>query len=106
MPTSFVSLTVELAAKPLTLNGLPLSSLGPLPQLAHAFFLSYALLIASSQGTISSTVKTDWQELDQRTRAGSRLISSVKVFQKDGVDMLFLTFPDEGCLLQKGGFNF
>lgn len=31
----------------------------------------------SSQGTVSSTMKTQWQELDQRTRSGCMLVTTI-----------------------------
>ncbi len=84
IPTSFSSLVVELATKPLqptstgrTFTFHPRSSASAAKSAYRNLFLSNASPIASSHGTVSSTIKTCRQVLDQRTRSGRRLVAAV-----------------------------
>ncbi len=84
IPTSFNSLVVKLATKPLqptstgrTFTFHPRSSASAAKSAYRNRFLSNASSVASSHGTVSSTIKTCRQDLDQRTRSGRRLVTGI-----------------------------
>ncbi len=84
IPTSFNSLVVELATKPLqptstgrTFTFHPRSSASAAKSAYRNRFILNASSMASSNGTVSSTIKKCRQDLDQRTRSGRRLVAAI-----------------------------
>lgn len=83
-PTSLRSLAMELATKPLqptsiwhTFTFQPRFSASAAKLADHSLFHSYASSTASSQGTVSSMMKTRQQELDRRSRSGHSLVVAI-----------------------------
>lgn len=84
IPTSNSSPVVQLATIPLQPTSTERIFLSQPRSLAssakltyHSFLLWKASLMASSQGIVSSTMKTWRQDLDQSTKSGRRLVAAI-----------------------------